>query len=224
MIKIDYLIRTNRRSISISINNLGQVIIKAPRKTSMDEIQKIVDKKERWIILHKERIDKNNILNQSILTYKDILFCGNIYHIVFDERIKNITLTNNYCFIPYKYNENYIRKLILWYKKVAFEVLKQRVQYFCDLMQLEPSAVKLTNARTCWGTCNSKGVVSLNWRLIMVPHDLIDYVVVHELAHLVQLNHSKLFWEVVQSVLPDYATRRKNLKQGDYLLTLFRQS
>ena len=81
MIKIDYLIRTNRRSISISINNLGQIIIKAPRRVSMDEIQKVVDKKERWIALHKERIEKNNELNKNILTYKDILFCGNIYHI-----------------------------------------------------------------------------------------------------------------------------------------------
>ncbi len=222
MIKIDYLIRTNRRSISISINNIGQVIIKAPRRVSMDEIQKVVDKKERWIALHKERIEKNNELNKNILTYKDILFCGNIYHIAFDERIKKITLIDNYCLIPLKYKDTYQRKLILWYKKIANEILTQRVQYFCDLMQLEPSAVKLTNARTCWGTCNSKGVVSLNWRLMMVPHNLIDYVVVHELAHLVQLNHSKLFWEVVHSVLPDYASRRKNLKQGDYLLALFR--
>ena len=222
MIKIDYLIRTNRRSISISINNIGQVIIKAPRRVSMDEIQKVVDKKERWIALHKERIEKNNELNKNILTYKDILFCGNIYHIAFDERIKKITLIDNYCLIPLKYKDTYQRKLLLWYKKIANEILTQRVQYFCDLMQLEPSAVKLTNARTCWGTCNSKGVVSLNWRLMMVPHNLIDYVVVHELAHLVQLNHSKLFWEVVHSVLPDYASRRKNLKQGDYLLALFR--
>ena len=222
MIKIDYLIRTNRRSISISINNIGQVIIKAPRRVSMDEIQKVVDKKERWIALHKERIEKNNELNKNILTYKDILFCGNIYHIAFDERIKKITLIDNYCLIPLKYKDTYQRKLILWYKKIANEILTQRVQYFCDLMQLEPSAIKLTNARTCWGTCNSKGVVSLNWRLMMVPHNLIDYVVVHELAHLVQLNHSKLFWQVVYSVLPDYASRRKSLKQGDYLLTLFR--
>ncbi len=222
MIKIDYLIRTNRRSISISINNIGQVIIKAPRRVSMDEIQKVVDKKERWIALHKERIEKNNELNKNILTYKDILFCGNIYHIAFDERIKKITLIDNYCLIPLKYKDTYQRKLILWYKKIANEILTQRVQYFCDLMQLEPSAIKLTNARTCWGTCNSKGVVSLNWRLMMVPHNLIDYVVVHELAHLVQMNHSKLFWQVVYSVLPDYASRRKSLKQGDYLLTLFR--
>lgn len=222
MIKIDYLIRTNRRSISISINNLGQIIIKAPRKVSMDEIQKVIDKKERWIALHKERIEKNNELNKNILTYKDILFCGNIYHIAFDERIKKITLIDNYCLIPLKYKDTYQRKLILWYKKIANEILTQRVQYFCDLMQLEPSAIKLTNARTCWGTCNSKGVVSLNWRLMMVPHNLIDYVVVHELAHLVQMNHSKLFWQVVYSVLPDYASRRKSLKQGDYLLTLFR--
>ena len=101
-------------------------------------------------------------------------------------------------------------------------ILWGRVSYFANLMQVEPTKVRLSNARGCWGSCNSLGVISLNWRLIMVPHDLIDYVVVHELAHLLQMNHSSLFWNVVKSVLPDYQNRRKLLKKGDYLLSLYR--
>lgn len=222
MIHIDFLIRTNRRSVSISVSPKCEVVIKAPRKLPFDEIQKIVNQKESWIILHKQRIQQNNQLNNSILNYEDILFCGQVYHLIYDEKARQITLNNSYCIVPTKYSDKLIKRLTTWYKKVAFEILSKRLEYFCTLMQLKPTEFKLTNAKTCWGTCNSKGVVSLNWRLIMTPHELIDYVIVHELAHLVQLNHSKLFWDVVRSVLPDFATRRKNLKQGDYLLSLYR--
>ena len=222
MIKIDILVRTNRHSVSISVNPECKVIIKAPRSLPLQEIQRIVDKKENWIILHKQKISKSMQLNQSVLTYKDILFLGNIYHVVYDNKIKSIKLARDYLMVPEKYSDKIIRKLVLWYKKLALNILLERVNYFGNLMQLSPDNVKLTNAKTCWGTCNSKRVVSLNWRLVLLPHELIDYVVVHELAHLVQLNHSKLFWDVVRSVLPDVAIRRGNLKQGDYLLSLFR--
>lgn len=222
MIKIDFLIRTNRRSVSITISPKCEVIVKAPRKLPFSEVEKIVAKKEDWITLHLNKIKDNLALNYSIVNYFDMLFCGQIYHILFDEKERNILLEPNYCIVPQKYKDSVSKRLSVWYKKNAYEILKQRLDYFCVVMQLEPNAFKFTNAKTCWGTCNSNGVVALNWRLIMLPHNLIDYVIVHELSHLVQLNHSKLFWALVQSVLPDYKQRRIELKKGDYLLSLYR--
>ena len=224
MINIDILIRTNRKSISISISPQGELIIKAPRRCSLEYIQSIIDKKEDWIKLHRQRVLENQNLNKNIFNHDDILFCGQVYHIVFDSKIKQITLQNEYCIVPHKYNMDLEKNLIKWYKKIATSILWGRVEYFSNLMQLTPNKVRLSNARSCWGSCNSLGLISLNWRLIMVPHDLIDYVVVHELAHLVQMNHSKLFWDVVKSVLPNYLSRRKELKKGDYLLSLYRQN
>ncbi len=222
MVNIDILIRTNRKSISISVSQQGEVVIKAPKSCSLSTIQQIVDKKENWINLHREKVLNNQELNKGIFEYSDILFCGQVYHIVYDDKIKCITLNDNYCIVPEKYSTDLPKYLVKWYKKIGTSILWGRVQYFADLMQLTPSKVRLSNARGCWGSCNSAGLISLNWRLIMVPHDLIDYVVVHELSHLVQMNHSQLFWNVVKSVLPDYATRRKALKKGDYLLALYR--
>jgi len=224
--KIDYLIRSNRRSVSISISPKCEVIVKAPRSLSFTKIEEIVTKRESWIRQHIEKIRATEQLNYDILHYNDILFCGQIYHITFDERIKKINLEPNYCVVPAKFFNSeqnmLIKQLIKWYRALALDILPQRVEYFSVLMQLNPHMVKLTNARTCWGVCNSLGVISLNWRLILLPQNLIDYVIVHELSHLVQMNHSKLFWQLVGSVLPDYATRRKSLRQGDYLLGLFR--
>lgn len=222
MVKIDFLIRTNRRSVGITINQNCEVIVKAPRKLPFDEIKNIVEKKANWIELHITRIRENQQLNQDILSYNDMLFCGQVYHIAFDDKAKEISLEPNYCVVPTRFREVLSRRISTWYKKNAYSILASRVQYFSVLMRLEPSNFKLTNAKTCWGTCNSNGMVSLNWRLIMLPHSLIDYVVVHELSHLVQLNHSKLFWQLVGSVLPDYNARRNELKKGDYLLSLYR--
>ncbi len=223
MINIDVLIRTNRKSISISISPQGNIVVKAPRSCSMGEIQNIVSKKESWINLHRQRILDNLELNNKIFTYQDILFCGKVYHVVLDTKSKNIVLENDYCIVPEKFRNNISRALSKWYKKVAMPILWGRVEYFSNLMQVEPKNFRLSNAKGCWGSCNSQGLVSLNWRLIMVPHNLIDYVVVHELSHLLQMNHSQLFWKVVSSVLPDFRVRRQNLKKGDYLLSLFRE-
>jgi len=222
--KIDYLIRTNRRSVSISISPKCEIIFKAPRSLPFTKIEELVAKREDWIRLHLDKIRSTQQLNFDIIHYTDMMFCGQIYHITFDENVKKITLEPNYCVVPAKYSDEQIliKQLVKWYRTIALDILSKRVEYFSVLMQLQPKMVKLTNAKTCWGVCNSLGVVSLNWRLILLPHDLIDYVIVHELSHLVQMNHSKLFWKLVGSVLPDYATRRKNLKQGDYLLGLFR--
>ena len=222
MVNIDVLIRTKRRSVSISISQKGEVIIKAPQSCSMTQIQSIVDKKEIWISLHKQRILDNQNLNKNIFNYNDILFCGQVYHILYDESARKIELKDDYCIVPAKFTGQVSKQLSKWFKNIGTSILWGRVQYFSNLMQLNPSKVRLSNAKGCWGSCNSAGVISLNWRLIMMPHDLIDYVVVHELSHLLQMNHSNLFWNVVKSVLPDYKNRRVLLKKGDYLLTLYR--
>lgn len=222
MIKIDYLIRTNRRSISITISPKCELIVKAPNRLPLSQIEKVVQQKQAWITLHLDRMRETAKLNFNILNYYDMMFCGQLYHIVYDDKVKQISLEPNYCVVPKKYEDSVSKRLCIWYKKVALKIISERVEYFATLMQLSPSAIKLTNAKTCWGTCNSKAILSFNWRLVFMPHDIIDYVVVHELSHLVQMNHSKLFWDLVQSVLPDYKTRRENLKKGDYLLSLYR--
>ncbi len=222
MVHIDMIVRTNRKSVSITITPKGEVLIKAPRKCTIAQIQSIVEKKENWIKLHQEKILNNQTLNENIFNYRDVLFCGQVYHIASSDTTKKIELKEDYCIVPTKQVTNLVSNLEKWYKKISMPILWGRVSYFANLMQVEPTKVRLSNARGCWGSCNSLGVISLNWRLIMVPHDLIDYVVVHELAHLLQMNHSPLFWNVVKSVLPDYQNRRKLLKKGDYLLSLYR--
>jgi len=91
----------------------------------------------------------------------------------------------------------------------AKRTLPQLVHLYSSVMGVRPVSVRITSAQTRWGSCSAKGTICFSWRLMRMPADFVEYVVVHELAHLVELNHSPRFWAVVRSVLPDYELRRE---------------
>ncbi len=110
--------------------------------------------------------------------------------------------------------------LLDWYHQEAWDHLKSRVDEFGKIMGVQPRQLKLSTARKRWGSCSGKQSINLNWRLIMLDEELIDYVVVHELAHLIELNHSSAFWDVVASVLPAHRELRRRIEAQQEILKL----
>lgn len=107
-----------------------------------------------------------------------------------------------------------VRELLQnWYRQEAWDHLNKRVDEYGNLMGVKPKQLKLSNAKKRWGSCSGKQSINLNWRLIMIDDNLIDYVVVHELAHLIELNHSADFWRVVEGVIPDHWELRRRLRE-----------
>lgn len=104
------------------------------------------------------------------------------------------------------------KQVMLWYRREALQVFQECVAHFSPLLGVTPNEVRLSNAQTQWGSCSIRGVVRLNWRLVKMPLHLIDYVVVHELAHLLEMNHSARFWQVVATACPDYRQCRAELR------------
>ena len=98
-----------------------------------------------------------------------------------------------------------------WYRREAATWFAGRVEHYAPRLGVRPSRVTIRGQRSRWGSCSGKGTVSLNWRLMMVPSALADYVVVHELCHLRHMNHSPRFWAMVGGVVPDYRERRRSL-------------
>lgn len=221
---IDFLLRTKRKTISISINPKGELIVRAPIKCSYEKICKIVAEKEKWIELHQARIKNKLLINSSLFDLKSVLFLGQNYDIVKSDFVKKINFVDGSCFVPSRIiNKGTLKSnLTKTLKEIGINILTERVEYFATLMQLEPGEIKLSNSKRNWGSCDLHSNLTFNFRLIMLPHDIIDYVVVHELAHIVEFNHSKNFWQIVQSVLPDGLIRRKTLKKSDYLLQILR--
>lgn len=99
-----------------------------------------------------------------------------------------------------------------WYRKEAMACFQERVALYANRLGVALPQLQLSNARTLWGSCNARGVIRLNWRLIQKPLALVDYVVAHELSHLIEMNHSRAFWQVVESIYPNYAMARKQLR------------
>jgi predicted metal-dependent hydrolase len=99
-----------------------------------------------------------------------------------------------------------------WYRARAADVLVARVAHFAPLFGVGPPVVRIKDMRTRWGSCSSHGRISLHWGLVLLSRDVLDYVVVHELAHLREMNHGARFWRGVEEILPDYRERRARLK------------
>jgi len=99
------------------------------------------------------------------------------------------------------------------YRRIAKEVLADKVIAYAKIMGFLPVDVKINGAKTRWGSCSGKNSINFSWRLIMADEATIDYVVVHELAHIKEHNHSDRFWAIVTSVAPDYKQRRAQLKE-----------
>ncbi len=106
-----------------------------------------------------------------------------------------------------------------WYISKARELLAERIRIYSPLIGLSPKKLAVKEQKTRWGSCSSKGNINLNWKLVMSPLPVADYVVIHELCHLKEMNHSKKFWGIVEAIMPDYKVYRKWLKENGYTLS-----
>lgn len=223
MIKPDAIIKSNRRSLSITISQKGEVIVHAPKRLSLDRVMLFLNEKSSWIKEKQEMILSKNLAFKEVLDYEKFLFLGKKYLKYEMQGVKKIELTQSCLLCPKGLTNNEtLSKVARWYMRTAKNVLAERLEYLADLMQLDYSAFKVSNSKNRWGSCDSKNVIKINFRLVMLPHKIIDYVLIHELSHLVEFNHSKKFYKVIESIMPDYQKYRKELKEYTAILQLFR--
>ena len=107
-----------------------------------------------------------------------------------------------------------------WYKIKAEKKLTEKTDYFSKLIGVYPKSLTVKNYKSRWGSCSIKGDLSYNWRIILAPNHILDYVVVHELCHLLEHNHSKKYWQHVEDYFPEWKNSRNWLRQNNYLASL----
>ena len=219
------LIRTKRKTIAIYIRD-GRVIVRAPMRAPVREIDAFVFSKLDWIEKHLESEARRNELRSAFkLDYGSIvLFLGREYSVesthgentmYFPPGLSSVESThgeNTMYFPPGLSREQLRRKLIRYYKEQAQTYIADRASHFAKHMNVSPANIRIGSAKRSWGSCTSYGRLTFSWRLIMAPPEAVDYVVVHELAHLRQLNHSPGFWAIVARIMPDWKDRRKILR------------
>lgn len=108
-----------------------------------------------------------------------------------------------------------------WFKKACKGIIVSKANFYADLMEVNYNRIVMKEQKTCWGSCSSKNNLNFNWKLLLMPPDIMNYVIIHELAHLIELNHSKAFWAIVEAFMPEYKIYRKWLKEnGMFYMTL----
>ncbi len=218
------IIRTNKRSLSLMINAKGELIVRAPYNYPESRIFDFIKQKEDWIIKKQNAIRSNSYINPNVVNYTTFMFLGKEITPLISSEVKEIMINDNKLMIPAKISSDKILgKVEKWYRKVANEVLVERVNYMAKQLRLRPVNITTNNNKTRWGVCDSRGNIAINWRAIFLPPNLLDYIVVHELCHLLEFNHTPAFWNIVEKIIPDYQVVRKHLKCLNYLILLFRK-
>lgn len=207
------LIFKNKKNLSMKLNSKGELVVYAPMDISIEYVEKILISKEKWIITNINKIEKSKINNN----YSKIYFLGNEFNskIEFSD-VDNIYFEKDVLFIKSRnLQDTYIENLLSnWYKIQANIIVKNRVDKLATKYFLFPSKTIIRNQKTRWGSCNSKKEIRLNWRLILMPYYVMDYIILHELCHLKHMNHSRDFWNLVEKYDKNYKLAEIWLKEN----------
>ncbi|HHV72533.1 MAG TPA: M48 family metallopeptidase [Clostridia bacterium] len=227
-IRIAYiLVKTRRKTIGITVDKNGEVKVAAPLWISEKKIQEIVEKKTEWIVKKvKEVRERNsNRVGREFVNGEKFFYLGKEYALKVEEKNlaqtevimgdDTITVHISQGLLEESRKQLVKETLLQWYRQRFAKIAGERIKKYSRQIKVSPCKVVIRNQKTRWGSCSSKGNINLNWRLVMAPLEIIDYVIVHELCHLKIMNHSKDFWNLVESILPSYAESKKWLKVNE---------
>lgn len=219
---INKIIRSKRRTLGLEITSDASLIIRAPLRASIKDINRVVDQKRSWIL---EKQKKAKTRGQKKFQYQfiegeEVLYLGEAYKLRITEDWQRPLDFNGEEFLLARDYECQAKRLFeAWYLKRAEEILEPRVKFFAQIANQPYSRIMISNAKTRWGACNSQRKLHFSWRLMMAPLDKIDYVIAHEVAHLQELNHSKRFWDKLESLMPDYKVHQQWFHDNQYLMS-----
>ena len=205
--------RTNRKkTVGIIVEN-GDVRIRAPKRLANWRIQELIDERTEWISAKlRLQAERTRQLARRYVNDESFVFLGETYRLkIVDDQDRLIAIENDCLVAPRSCD--HATHIKAWYRHQAETVLGETTDRFAVLMGVVPRSVAVREYKSQWGSCNSRGDIRYNSRLVMAPAEVIDYVVVHELGHLLHLNHSSQYWERVGEILPDHRARRKWLRK-----------
>ena len=219
---ISYLLEHRaRRTIGLKITESG-LVVHAPKRLYAYQLNQILQDKSGWI-LNKLKTREAKIIDKiQWIDGEQLLYMGQ------DITLK--VIESNTKFIHFERNELAVHaptinihaacraSVLNWYNKRAALDFNRRLEVFANKLGVVTPPLALSNAKSRWGSCNSRGQVRLSWRLLQAPPHIINYVICHELAHLKQMNHSTQFWTVVEDLFPNYKIAEKELKSLSPLL------
>lgn len=213
---MDYIITyKKRKTIGLYVHKEGNVEVRCSKNTPKAVIERFICEKQGWlnekVTLMKSKAEARNEFKLEVGSF--LLFLGKEYPILIKEGNK-VGFDEKSFFIPPNFNSLNIKNYIIEiYKNLAKKVIIKKVIHFSQIIGVNPIAIKINSAKTRWGSCSGKNSLNFSWLLVMADESVIDYVVVHELSHIKQHNHSIDFWREVEKIIPNYKFEQLKLKK-----------
>ena len=212
---------SRRRTVSLEVRE-GFVQIIVPNVLSEKEIENIIVKKTKWIrnklLVHKS---KPVYKPKEFITGESFSYLGKNYRLkVINSKKSCVEIKDDRIFVYKRPKGKSVKDLLVnWYKQQGIKLFEKKTKKYQELIGVKPSSISTRTYSKRWGSCSSKGDITFNWRIIMAPHSVIDYVVIHELCHLVHHNHSPKYWRTVKSFYPNYKEKVNWLRDHSKTLT-----
>jgi len=211
-----------RRKLTISVERDRSVVVHAPEKISDEKIRQVVESKRQWIYEKIGHPQKYQSLphppGKELVSGESALYLGRQYRIeVVRTGLAKVRFAQRFL-IPATEGETRVEALREWYVGKAREKIVSRVKHHVRALGVDVAGVKIVDNRFRWGSCTPNNNVNLNWRLIKAPMFVIDYVIIHELAHLIEANHTPRFWNIVRAQTPTMEKAKAWLKENGQLL------
>jgi len=223
---IEYSLKKSvRKTTSIYIERDGSVSVLAPAPFEHDKIEQIIEKKRRWIyrnLAEWEDLNRTRV-HREYVNGESFLYLGRHYRLQLVEQEKQeapLVFLHNQFFLHKSAVEQATEHFKQFYKAKLNKKLKERLKIYQPKLGVEPIEVKAMELQNRWGSCTAKGVIHFHWKCAMLPTTVLDYVVVHELAHIDNQSHNAAFWRTVEKVLPDYEEHKTWLKLNGAGMTL----
>lgn len=211
-----YAIRVSprRRDVCVQVYADGRLRVLAPLAMPLREVRAFVLERAQWIRAKQEYFATKRQHAIQICDGAKLPCAGEQLRLSIHARKGRPHAIRQAKTLSYTGPIDAARDTVLaWYRKEAAEIIEQRMEHYAPMVGKAPSRIVIRDQRTRWGSCSARGTISINWRLLLAPYEVMDYVVIHELCHLLQRNHSPRFWREVERVLPGYERHTRWLRE-----------
>ncbi len=213
--------KRRRRSLSLEVLADNTVKVVAPAFATQGDIDHLLSSKDSWIKkrLHYNHSNKDYMEPKHYVDGDIFFYLGSKYTLkVTPSDLDAVSFDGHFLCVA---SQDPKKTIQAWYKERALDILVDRTHIYAKLMKLSYNTIRIKRLKSRWGSCSTKCNINYNWMLIMAPIPVMDYVVVHELSHLVHMDHSSRFWTLVASIIPEYKESTKWLKEHTSCLLSF---
>ena len=215
-----------KRSIALKVAEQG-LMVAAPLRTSKITVQNFIHRQKPWILKQWTELQHRQTAKKErqFISGEKVCFLGNQYVLcVKEDGMSDCRIMGEELHVGVQiamdsqhYKQVVFTALTDWYRQQALIIVQQRLLIWQELLRVKPTQVKITHARKRWGSCSAKNSICISWQVALLPLPLLDYILVHELCHIVHKNHSPRFWQLVGKVMPDYKERDKAVNNHEML-------